>query len=107
MKEVFNGSETSLIYVGRSGCSYCRIFAPILEQIVENYDVLPYYVNSDEVSFDDIIALDEDYFNDIGTNNLGTPLVLIVKDGTILKNQIGASSYETFEEKVKEYFDAK
>jgi predicted bacteriocin transport accessory protein len=111
LKSIFEKDEVSLINVGRTGCIWCRRFALILDEIIDNYDVKPYYIDTGDTNesissaFDKIAELDEEYFNELG--GLGTPLLLFVKNGEVVDIQMGYSNYETFEAKIEKYFDAK
>lgn len=95
MKEfdsAYNGSEAKIVYIGRPTCGYCNQLKPILDQMTEQYELEYVYVNSDEISDDQLsyvintLEFDEEKF--------GTPSLAIVKDGEKIAEQLGATDEE-------------
>ena len=80
--EKYRGTKESIILIGRDTCQYCMIAEPILQKLANDYDLEIYYLNTDYFSEDDIntLANSNEYFN----NGFGTPLLMIVKDETIV-----------------------
>ncbi len=108
--EAFNGSENTLIYLGRPDCGYCIKFVPVLTEVQNKYKFQTLYLDINTVSQEDvnrIIALDNDFFTGKDTAYGYTPMTLIVKDGKIVDSQIGHSSASTLEALVSKYFDKK
>ena len=95
-EKAFNSSSISVIYMGRSTCSYCVKFLPNLQKAQKEYDYKTLYLDITTVSEDDqkkIVALDEDFF---GENYGVTPTVILVKDGKIVDSHIGYSEYSDY-----------
>ena len=93
----YNGSEQSLIYIGRSTCIHCINFVPVLNEAQNKYGYITYYL--------DISKITEDEYNDIKNlesfldENFGlTPMVIVVKDNKIIDNGtwMGEGSIEEF-----------
>ena len=102
-KELYNGSEKSVIYIGRAGCGYCVKFLPVLQQAQKEFGYTTYYYDIDNIS-------EEDYNTIVGLNdylyeNFGyTPMVLVVQNGKIVsaddsgEGWIGYNEYDAFKE---------
>ena len=44
--KAFNSKDRSIIYYASTGCGYCELQTPILETIVEDYDLTYYSIDS-------------------------------------------------------------
>lgn len=87
-EELIDSSETNVIVIGQTTCSHCIAFKPAMNTMGKDYGVTMNYL--------DILKLGNDYskfedsLEDLGyTEELGTPLTLIVKDGKIIKSLEG------------------
>ena len=99
--DLYNGSEKSVIYVGRATCGYCVKFLPALQKAQEELGYKTYYYDISTITSDEyyeIIAL-----NDFLNENFGsTPMVIVVQNGQILstnndnKGWVGYAEYDTF-----------
>lgn len=94
--ELFNGSEQSLIYIGRPGCGYCVQFLPSLQKAQDEFGYKTYYLDIDTIT-------DEEYYeisglNEFLENNFGfTPMVLVVQNGQIAgEGWVGYNEYDAF-----------
>ena len=98
---LLDGSEASVIYIGRPTCSHCQVQKPIMEHIVYKYDVKIHYLDTDELDDDGISKLQssDEYFSE----GWGTPLTLVVKDGSIKDKVSGESSTADLVEMFKMY----
>ena len=103
------------IMITRSTCGYCALFAPILAQIQNDYDIEIKYIDILKViDYNTGEILDEDANNillNLDTNTKGseimksygsTPLFLIIKDNKVINGQVGYSEYSTVETLIKE-----
>lgn len=110
MKEV-TGSEiasntkgkNTVVYIGRSSCSWCVKFVPILNQAIDKYDLDVLYVDiakiidfsaggvKDQKNYDAITKLDTvSELDGYMEENFGaTPMTLIIKDGKIVAAETG------------------
>lgn len=107
---LLNNDSASIIYLARPGCSFCQKQEPIVKQIVSSSDLPFYYLNTDDLGYDDmekIFKLDEDetLFGKDG-EQFGTPTTLIVTSGKIVDALIGYTEKTEYEQfLVKNGFD--
>lgn len=101
--------KLSVVYIGRSTCSWCAAFLPNLWQAQEDYGYTTLYVDIAKIiDFENGGILDEDAYAIMmdltGKNydgymeeNFGaTPMILIIKDNKIINAQTGYSEYDAF-----------
>lgn len=83
----FNGSENKLVMIGRDDCGWCQLFKPYLDFMSENYGFEYIYVNTNELTTSTFNRL----LKDIGVakDEFGTPLTVVVKDGTVVDSLNG------------------
>lgn len=69
-----------VVVIGKTGCSFCSKYQPVMNKIVEEYDVKMYYVDIAKLTNDDYNTLisTTTYFDE---NEWGTPLTLVFKNG--------------------------
>lgn len=84
--DLYNGSEKELVLVGRSGCQYCQIANPIIQNIM--------YINNLDIKYlstDTFTQESEEKFMDSNEllNSFATPLLLVVQDGEIINSLEG------------------
>lgn len=77
----YNGEERTLILVGRPTCHYCQIAEPILHNIAYKYDLNINYLNTDNFQDEDAKRFLES--NEKFSNGFGTPMLLVISNGTI------------------------
>lgn len=95
-KEAFKSDDMKLVYMGRSTCGYCVQFLPTLQKAQEEYKYETLYLDVstvDSTAQEEIIGLDEEFFNE---NYGATPTVLLVKDNKIVDSHIGYSEYDDY-----------
>ena len=70
----------SIVVVISNNCSYSEIFKPILEDVIQEYNVNIYYLN-----------IDSNFYNsvDLDTSVDGTPTTIIYKNGKVINNIMG------------------
>lgn len=90
----FNGTNNTLVYIGRPTCPYCNFLEPNLLDMKERYEFDYVYINTDEMN--------NTYMNKIMTQlnltELGTPYLAIVSNGKVVATQDGYADYNiTFE----------
>ena len=94
-----NADTQSIVLVARPTCYYCELFTPILKQAKDELNITINYVDTDSFAGDDATKFDNslDYLKN---ENWGTPLVLIVGNGTTSAQNSG---YVELEE-IKSFF---
>lgn len=94
-----NADTQSIVLVARPTCYYCELFTPILKQAKDELNITINYVDTDSFAGDDATKFDNslDYLKN---EDWGTPLVLIVGNGTTSAQNSG---YVELEE-IKSFF---
>ena len=98
--EKLENKESFIVYVGYDDCQSCKEFKPILNQLIENYDITIYYLPTDDKQT-------EDQLNEIQYNYFyrmyWTPTTYIVEDGEVIAIKEQLIEYEELVEGLKEY----
>ena len=98
--EKLENKESFIVYVGYDDCQSCKEFKPILNQLIENYDITIYYLPTDDKQT-------EDQLNEIQYNYFyrmyWTPTTYIVEDGELIAIKEQLIEYEELVEWLKEY----
>ena len=103
VKSAFDSKDTQVIYVGRSTCGYCVQFLPALQQAQEEFGYKTKYYDIGDVTQESLQSNREElakYDDDdkfIDTNLGATPMVLLVRNGKLVKGWVGYAEYEEFE----------
>lgn len=92
-ESVLSSEDYELIYIGRPTCSYCTYMQPIVEGLAEEFDFEYTYINSDEISYDNLVNILEQLGNDI--SEFGTPFSAVIKDGEVVDTYEGYG-FETY-----------
>ena len=87
-----NGSLPLVIDFWATWCGPCRMVAPIIEELANEYDGKVTVGKCDVEEADDIAA-------EFGIRNI--PTIVFMKDGKILDKIVGAASKNKIEEKIK------
>lgn len=103
-------NKLSVVYIGRSTCSWCSAFLPNLWDAQEKYGYTTLYIDIakiidfdnggilDQNAYDLMTTLTGDGYEDYVSKNFGsTPMILIIKDSKIIGAQTGYSEYDEFE----------
>ena len=97
---LFNGSENKAVYIMRTGCSWCQLFEPNMEEMKENYgaDVLTIDTNNiSEKAFNYILEK-----LGLNSSSFGTPYTAIVGNGKVVESISGYVDVDSLFEKFKE-----
>ncbi len=95
--------ENTVVYIGRSSCSWCVQFVPVLTEATNKYELNTLYVDiakiidfnaggtKDQDSYDILTEMKTvSGFENYMEENFGsTPMLLIVKDGKLIDAQTG------------------
>lgn len=98
--DMYNGTLNKIVLISRPTCHYCQIAEPILKNISYKYDLEINNLNTDEFSDDDFSKLESsnERFEDFGT-----PLLVIVSNGTIVDEISGLTTTEIYTEFFRKY----
>ena len=98
--EKLENKESFIVYVGYDDCQSCKEFKPILNQLIENYDITIYYLPTDDKQTEDQLnEMQYNYFYRM----YWTPTTYIVEDGEVLAIKEQLIEYEELVEWLKEY----
>lgn len=95
---------THVIYIGRSSCSYCALFIPVMNEAQEKYDFTTNYFDISSIfNFSSNTIIDETAYNEMSNLNdffkenfLATPMVVIFKDGKFVDGTMGYQELEDY-----------
>ena len=78
--KIKKSNNYSIVVVISNNCHYCEIFNPILEDVIQEYNVNIYYLN-----------IDSNFYNsvDLDTSVYATPTIVIYKNGKVINNIMG------------------
>lgn len=94
--EYYSGTEVKLVLIARPTCSACQIAEPILQNIAYKYDLDISYLNTDD--FDEEAETKLIQSNEYYSNGFGTPLLLVLKDSSIVNKVEGVTDNYHYEE---------
>ena len=77
----------SIVFFGADDCSYCQLYQPVIDEIMELYDLSYYYVNSNDISENNLVDMLEK--GEVSVDDFGTPTTVIIKNGEAVANNIG------------------
>ena len=98
--EKLENKESFIVYVGYDDCQSCKEFNPILNKLIENYDITIYYLpTADKQTEDQLNEIQYNYFYRM----YWTPTTYIVEDGEVLAIKEQLIEYEELVEWLKEY----
>ena len=86
----YNGTENTLVYIGRPTCGYCSLLSPNLEEMADRYKFDYIYLNTDEINS----SIMQKVLKDLGLTSVGTPYLAIVSNGKVVARQNGYTDYD-------------
>jgi len=75
LEEMLEAGEDFMLYISSATCSTCADFLPILEDVIQTYDIIIYKIEADNELDTDNEWIDYEY----------TPTMVIIKDGNVVK----------------------
>lgn len=91
-----NTSGYQVVYIGRSGCGYCRLFLDALKQAQTNFKYETLYIDLDKVTSAGAAKMQG--ISDLLKEKFGvSPMVIVYKDGVYQDAWIGYDEYSSFE----------
>lgn len=99
--DAFAGSENKLVMIGRDNCSWCKLFKPILDSFVDEYDMDYVYVNTNKLTDSSLKKLLNDI--NVSSDEFGTPLTLVVKNNTVVDKLTGFTDESELFEFLKKF----
>ena len=77
IKQMFDNGETFVMFAGTKDCTSCKAYKPIVEEIIEKYDIPFYYMPADDYKSDEVRDVIYNYLYKLEW----TPTTYIVVDG--------------------------
>ncbi len=92
--------ETTVFYIGKENCSYCKMYELVLDSIHNEYGVDFGYIDMEKLSSSELNSV----LDTIGVEKekFGTPTTVITKNGEVLKSHVGYLLREDLFEMLKE-----
>jgi thiol-disulfide isomerase/thioredoxin len=108
-------NETIVVMIGRQGCGYCAMYAPIITEVANNLGITVRYIDFLKiVNLEQRVVTDEEAYNTIknlsatkefegaGEDALGgTPKTLVIKNNKIINYISGAADADTLTQQLK------
>ena len=98
-KAKVENKENFLVVIERTGCSYCEMYMPILENATQELSIPVYYIDTAELT--------EEEYNELETtnsylkrNNWGTPTTLLMSGNIVVDSISGYVEQEEFIEQI-------
>lgn len=89
MPNLLENNEVIVFYLGSSVCSACKVYKPIVSELVRNYKVKFYYVEANTDNTEDLNMLITNYLGEVEY----TPHTFIFKDGKLLESKVCVIEY--------------
>ena len=94
--EMVNNGDAFVVVIERTGCSYCQMYMPIMEEVAKEQKIAVTYINTDNLT--------EEEFNELSTKNKylkknqwGTPTTLFMLGDRIVDSIGGYVEKESIE----------
>ncbi len=81
-KDKIDNKETFIVEVIQDGCSHCEEFEPVFSDFTKKYNLEYFQLNLKNVSQNEYNILNSEYTVE------GTPTVLLIKKGKLLKDYV-------------------
>ena len=90
LKNKFDNGETFVVFAGTETCESCERFDPIVQQLVDEYDVTIYFFPADDYESEGVKDIIYNYFYKLDL----TPSTYIVKDGKSVDMKEGVVDHD-------------
>lgn len=92
----------NIFVIGRTDCSHCIDYKPLVNKVANEYDLDIWYINVDNLEFDEYVKLHDnvgvlkDQFDDEGNPGIPTPATVIYQNGKEVDSILGDVGEEGF-----------
>ena len=97
----YNSQETTLVMLGKEGCSYCEAFQPELDFMAEQYNFKYEYIAMDKLNSSDYKKLLD--IIEVSSSDFGTPYTVVVENGKKIDSLAGAVEESELLDFLKKY----
>lgn len=94
-------NENFIIVIERTGCGYCEMYMPIVEQAANELAIPVYYIDTADLTQDELNDL-ENSNNYLKREKWGTPTTLLLSGSTVLADIGGYVEKDTFVDFIEE-----
>ena len=88
-------NENFIIIIERTGCSYCEMYMPIVEESANELAIPVYYIDTADLTSDELNSL-ENSNNYLRREKWGTPTTLLMSGATVLADIGGYVEKDSF-----------
>lgn len=89
-ENAFNGNDKTLVYIGKTGCSWCGLMDPSIKEMKDRYHFDYLYVNLKELGNNYTSQM----IKKLGLEKIGTPYLAVVQNGKVVDAQSGYVDYD-------------
>jgi predicted bacteriocin transport accessory protein len=99
LKEKIENKESFVLYIHKTGCTHCENYEPILKEVLNDYNLTIYSLNTANLSDSESNSVKEKF------DLQGTPTLIYVKNGSAdtVGSLIGEQTYDNTKEFLIEY----
>jgi len=95
-----NNNENFIIVIERTGCSYCEMYMPVIEEASNELSIPVYYIDTADLSSEEFTSLSNSNTY-LKREKWGTPTTLLMSGSTVLADIGGYVEKESFVSFVK------
>jgi len=89
-ESAFHGEEKTLLYVGKTGCSWCNLLDPSIQEMKERYHFDYLYINLKELGSNYTSKM----LSELGLTEIGTPYLAVIQNGKVVDSKPGYVDYD-------------
>lgn len=94
-KSKVENNENFIIVIERTGCSYCEMYMPVLEDVTKELSIPVYYIDTAELSEEDYNELNNTN-KYLKRNRWGTPTTLLMSGNNVVDSLGGYVEKDSF-----------
>ena len=100
-EEMVNNGDAFVVVIERTGCSYCQMYMPIMEEVAKEQKIAVTYINTDNLSQDEMekLSTTNKYLK---KNQWGTPTTLFMLGDRIVDSIGGYVEKDSIEKFFKD-----
>ena len=93
--DLIKTNEPFIVIIERTGCGYCQMYMPIVEEVANEKKISIYYIDTEAIPSEDVqkLSTENKYLK---RNDWGTPTTLLMKGEEILGNIGGYVEKDSF-----------
>ncbi len=99
LKKMYDDGETFIVFAGTETCESCERFDPIVEQLVDEYELTIYYFPADDYESEGVKDIIYNYFYKLDL----TPSIYVVAEGSSKDMKEGVVEYIDLVRWLKKY----